>query len=59
MGIKYPWNTSELARTLCLAESTNSTKIKLTHKVVGAGCIWKEYHLLILAESISQCSIKF
>ena len=40
MGIKHPWNVSNLARTLCLAESINNRKIK-THKAVGTGCVWK------------------
>ena len=30
LGIKHPWNESELARTLRYVESTNNTKIKIT-----------------------------
>ena len=29
LGIKHPWNESELARTLRLVKSTNNTKIKI------------------------------
>ena len=38
MWIKRPWNASDIARTLCIVESTNNIKIKITHKVVGDGC---------------------
>ena len=50
--IKGPWNASEFARTLCLFESTNNIKIKITHKVVGNGC--KEYISLMNACLVIQ-----
>ena len=44
-------------------ESTNHIKIKITchHRVMEDACICfgKQYHSWMLAESVSQCSIKF
>ena len=46
MWIKRPWNASDIARTLCIVESTNNIKIKITHKVVGDECIWEGISLM-------------
>ena len=67
MSIKYSWNKnhipycySELARTLFPVQSTNNTKTKITdHKVIGDVCIWERISLMMLAESVCQCSVKF
>ena len=59
MWIEHPWNTSELARTLFPVERSyllTPNIIKITHTVKGDG---KEYHLWMLAESVSQYSMKF
>ena len=50
---------SELAGTLFPVESTNNTKIKITHhRVIGDWWIWEGISL-VNAGWVSHCSIKF
>ena len=35
-----------ISQTFCLAESKYNVKIKITHKVVGDGCIWEVLSLM-------------
>ena len=64
MWIKHPWNTShipysDLAKTLFPVENRNNVKIKITHhRVIERDAFGKEFNWM-LADSVSQCSIKF
>ena len=53
----YSSIANELTRTLFPVESTHNVRIKMTHhRVIGDNAFGKEYHLWMLAQSVSVLS---